>query len=178
MIKMVAFDLVGVLVSEKDIELTKIEDRLERMFGSNISDDDYFIEAKKIKNDVSKDFIMQLITKIYEVKDKCIFKKIKDKNNDLKIIIATNHISLVEKFIFDSYEKEYLDDIIISAEIHKVKPNLDFYNYILTKYNLKPNELLFLDDNYDNIMSANSLGINTIKVSKDTNLLQEIEKWL
>ena len=41
MIKVIAFDLVGVLVNEKDIELTLEEDKLERMFGSNRNDSDY-----------------------------------------------------------------------------------------------------------------------------------------
>ena len=47
MIKVVAFDLVGVLVNEKDIELSEIEEKLERMFGPNINDADYLIESKK-----------------------------------------------------------------------------------------------------------------------------------
>ena len=37
MIKVIAFDLVGVLVNEKDIELSRQEDKLERMFGPNIN---------------------------------------------------------------------------------------------------------------------------------------------
>lgn len=37
-------------------------------------------------------------------------------------------------------------------------------------------ELLFIDDNIDNIKSANTLKINTIKVQKSTNLFFEITK--
>lgn len=37
-------------------------------------------------------------------------------------------------------------------------------------------ELLFIDDNIDNIKSANTLKINTIKVEKSTNLFFEITK--
>ena len=48
MIKVIAFDLVGVLVSEKDIELSEVEEKLERMFGPNLNDEDYLKQAKKI----------------------------------------------------------------------------------------------------------------------------------
>ena len=48
MIKVIAFDLVGVLVTEKDIELSPTEDKLERMFGANISDDEYIKTAKTV----------------------------------------------------------------------------------------------------------------------------------
>ena len=47
MIKVIAFDLVGVLVSEKDIELSEVEEKLERMFGPNLNDEDYLKQAKK-----------------------------------------------------------------------------------------------------------------------------------
>ena len=55
MIKVIAFDLVGVLVTERDIDLTTEEDKLERMFGSNINDFDYLMEARKI---IDKDSIL------------------------------------------------------------------------------------------------------------------------
>lgn len=48
MIKVIAFDLVGVLVSEKDIELSEVEEKLERMFGPNLNDEDYLQQAKKL----------------------------------------------------------------------------------------------------------------------------------
>ena len=180
MIKVIAFDLVGVLVTERDIDLTTEEDKLERMFGSNINDSDYLMEARKI---IDKDSILmrateELIDKLYKVKDDNLFKKIKEKYNNVKIIIATNHVSFVRNFIGENLGVDYLDDVLISAEIHKVKPNLDFYNHILDKFDLKPEELLFIDDNIDNITGAKRLGINTIKVNKGTNLYSEIIKFL
>lgn len=180
MIKVIAFDLVGVLVSEKDIELSEVEEKLERMFGPNLNDEDYLKQAKKI---VEKDLEVInttkiLINKLYKVKDKKIFKKINEINENVKIIIATNHLSFVKDFIKESFNIDYLDDIIISAEIHKIKPNLDFYQYILNKYSIESKELLFLDDNINNINGAQALGINTIKIEKDTNLIDEISKFI
>ena len=178
MIKVIAFDLVGVLVTEKDILLSNEEDKLERMFGDNLNDADYIIEARKI---INKDSIIMkttenLIDKLYQVKDKDLFKNLKEKYPNIKIIIATNHVSFVRNFIGESFGIDYLDDVLISAEIHKIKPNKDFYDFILKKYNLLPEELLFLDDNIKNINGADVLNIKTIKVDKDTNLFLEIQK--
>lgn len=150
------------------------------MFGPNLNDEDYLKQAKKI---VEKDLEVInttkiLINKLYKVKDKKIFKKIKEINENVKIIIATNHLSFVKDFIKESFNIDYLDDIIISAEIHKIKPNLDFYQYILNKYGIESKELLFLDDNINNINGAQTLGINTIKIEKDTNLIDEISKFI
>lgn len=51
MIKVIAFDLVGVLVNERDIVLSNEEEKLERLFGPNLSDGDYLKKANKIVND-------------------------------------------------------------------------------------------------------------------------------
>lgn len=180
MMKIIAFDLVGVLVNEKDINLSALEDKLERMFGPNLNDTNYLIKARKIIEDDGDiiNITKNLIDKLYKVKDKEIFKKIKEKNKNIKVIIATNHLSIVKDFIKKSFDTNYLDDLIISAEINMIKPNSNFYEYILNKYNISSRELLFLDDNISNINGAKLLGINTIKVEKDTDLLKEISKFI
>lgn len=177
MIKLIAFDFVGVLVNERDIELTDVENKLERMFGPNLNDSDYLIEARKLieKDSIIMNTTESLIEKLYKVKDRDIFKKIKEKHPDVKIIIATNHLSFVRNFIGESFDVDYLDDLIISAEIHKIKPNVDFYKYLLDKYKINSKELLFIDDNKENVDSAKNIGISTIKAEKDTDIIQEID---
>ena len=177
MIKLIAFDFVGVLVNERDIELTDVENKLERMFGPNLNDSDYLIEARKLieKDSIIMNTTESLIEKLYKVKDRDIFKKIKEKHPDVKIIIATNHLSFVRNFIGESFDVDYLDDLIISAEIHKIKPNVGFYKYLLDKYKINSKELLFIDDNKENVDSAKNIGISTIKVEKDTDIIQEID---
>lgn len=180
MIKVVAFDLVGVLVNERDIVLSSEEEKLERLFGPNLSDDDYLKKAKEIvcdgKNIVNTTEV--LINKLYKVKDKDIFKKIKKINSKVKVVIATNHVSFVKDFINSHFDINYLDDLIISAEINRIKPNLDFYEFILNKYKINATELLFLDDNIKNINGANVLGIKTIRVEKSINMIDEIKSYL
>lgn len=180
MIKVVAFDLVGVLVNERDIVLSNEEEKLERLFGPNLSDDDYLKKAKEIvcneKNIVNTTEV--LINKLYKVKDKDIFKKIKKINSKVKVVIATNHVSFVKEFINSHFDINYLDDLIISAEINRIKPNLDFYEFILNKYKIEANELLFLDDNIKNINGAKKLGIQTIMIEKSINMIDEIKSYL
>lgn len=176
MIKLIAFDLVGVLVNEKDIELNYEEEKLERMFGPNLNDADYLMEGRKL---INKDLILmrtteELINKIYNVRDKDLFKKIKEKYSDIKIVIATNHVSYIRNFIGESLGVEYLDDVIISAEIHKIKPNTDYYEHIVNKFNLKPEEILFLDDNLNNVEGARKVGLQIIKVEKNMDLFEEV----
>lgn len=180
MIKVIAFDMVGVLVTEKDIDLSLEEDKLERLFGDNIDDADYLMNARKIIPDDS--IVMKvtedIIEKLYEVKDSKIFEEIKAKYNDVKIVIATNHISLVRNYINEHLNTSYLDDVIISAEVHKIKPNADFYQLLLDKYNINPDEMLFVDDSQKNIDGAKELGIKTIKIDKGMDVCNEVMSFL
>lgn len=176
MIKVIAFDLVGVLVNEKDIRLSCTEEKLERLFGDNISDDIYLKDAEKIvknKNDIIP-ITKNIIEKLYKIKEENLIRNLKKKYNNIKIIIATNHVTYVKDYIKNNFKE--VDDIIISAQINKIKPDKGFYKYIIDKYLISPEELLFLDDNEKNISSAKEIGINTIYVKKDISLYDEILK--
>ena len=52
------------------------------------------------------------------------------------------------------------------------------YKYILNKYNINSDNVLFLDDNKDNIETAGEMGINTILVNKNMNIYDEICKYM
>ena len=54
------------------------------------------------------------------------------------------------------------DGKAISYQIKLIKPQREIYEYILSKYGLKPEECLFIDDMPENIEGAKILGINTL----------------
>lgn len=180
MIKVIAFDLVGVLVKEKNIELTELESNLERLFGPNISDSEYLIQARKFhpKDVVIMRTTVDLLNNLYEVKDPELLSKLRKKYPDTKIIIATNHLSRIRNYIGEALGVLNLDKVYISADIHKIKPNKDFYEHICKDMKIAPNELLFLDDNIENINGAIACNINTIKVEKGMDLYQEIVSYI
>ncbi|MBR2833065.1 MAG: HAD-IA family hydrolase [Bacilli bacterium] len=180
MIKVVAFDLIGVLIGEKNIDLSSDEDKLERIFGPNLSDTEFIKQGKeKVNGNIDiMNTAENIIFKLYYVRQDNVFEQLKEKYKDIKLIIATNHISVVRKYIEKVFNIKYLDDIIISAEINKIKPNEDFYQYILDKYGILPKELLFLDDNQENVDGAKRIGINTIKIDRETDILNAIINYL
>lgn len=178
MIKAIAFDFVGVLVWEKEIPMTDIEDKIERLFGDLISDDEFIHYAKEILKD--KEEIIStakwIIEKLYEIKNPTLFSEIKTLYPNLKILIASNHVSYIRKFIENNFDMKLINDIIISAEIGKCKPNPDFFQYILNSQKIQPWELLFLDDSARHIEWAKKIWICTIKVEKEMDLLKEIKR--
>lgn len=55
-----------------------------------------------------------------------------------------------------------IDGAIYSCQVGMLKPDIEIYNLLLSRYNLIPEETLFLDDTKKNIDAAITLGIQTI----------------
>ena len=55
------------------------------------------------------------------------------------------------------------DGIVISSHVQMVKPEPGIYRYLLTQYQLKPAETVFIDDMRENLTVASLFGIQTIR---------------
>lgn len=178
--KVIGFDLVGVLVGENAFELNDVQDKMERLFGKNKSDYEY---KKNVEEKISSEIDIEentryIINNIYEVKFPDLFFELKNRYPNVIFIIATNHVSYIRNYIERNFDMSIIDKIYVSAEMNEVKPAAGFYKYILNDLNIKASDMLFLDDNLENIDGAKILGINTIKINKDTNILEEINNFL
>ncbi len=60
------------------------------------------------------------------------------------------------------FENDCFDYVFYSHEIHLRKPNPDIYLYVEKQVGLKGSEILFIDDNRENILAAQTLGWNCI----------------
>lgn len=72
----------------------------------------------------------------------------------------------------------YFDGQIISAQEHLVKPEEAIYRLILDRYELKPEESLFIDDLEPNIKAAATLGIHTVHFADREKGYGEIDEKL
>ena len=69
---------------------------------------------------------------------------------------------------------DYVDGGIYSYQVKLCKPDKRIYTELLTKYNLKPEETIFIDDREDNIKAAKELGIHGIIFQNVENTEKEI----
>lgn len=130
--------------------------------------------TNNIHKDLVEDFINNYINHVY-VDDKIIelIKNLKEQGYKLYLLSNTQKYSY-EKFIKDI---EYLfDGITLSFKEHLLKPYNAIYERLIDKYNLVPEESLFIDDREDNISTANKYGIKGRKVER--NSIEDIKKVL
>lgn len=85
----------------------------------------------------------------HSLKDKC------------KIAILSNLGPFEKKRINDQYDLSKFDYVYLSYELGLKKPDKKIFEYVLNDLKLKPKNILFIDDNLDNIDSAKECGWNT-----------------
>ncbi len=65
---------------------------------------------------------------------------------------------------------KHFDEFFYSFQIHKKKPNKDYFEYFLEKVSFEPINILFIDDLKENLKPAEELGINTLHKGSIRNL--------
>ena len=62
---------------------------------------------------------------------------------------------------------EAFDGVMVSSEVHMIKPDARIYECLLEKYHLNPEECLFFDDREDNVEGAREAGMQAMVFTED-----------
>ncbi len=82
-------------------------------------------------------------------------------------LLAQQHPELLELF----------EGVVISAHIGMVKPNTAIYEHVLNHYGLDANNCLFIDDQEDNIIAAQTMGITGIMYRRFGTVKQQLKQF-
>ena len=74
--------------------------------------------------------------------------------------------------------ESYFDKLYCSYEMECCKPDEDFFKKILDAEDVKPHEVVFVDDSKKNIATADALGIKGVWVAPDEDWMPAVEKIL
>lgn len=76
------------------------------------------------------------------------------------------------------FEEQFFHKAYYSHLINRRKPDIGIYEFVLNDAGINAKETLFIDDNADNIASANELGINAIQHLIGTEVCEVIDKYI
>ena len=101
------------------------------------------------------------------------------KDRGYHVYYLSNYSSHVRK----DTEKELtfmklMDGGIMSYEVQLIKPDLAIYQTLMARYDLQPEECVFLDDTVRNVEAAQELGIAGIVVTSQEQAKKELETLL
>jgi 2-haloacid dehalogenase len=106
-----------------------------------------------------------------------IFKELKE-SNKYKIYALTNWSAETFPVALERYDfLNWFDGIVVSGAEKMRKPTLEFYQILLNRHQVKPEEALFIDDNYRNILAAEKLGIQSIHFTSADKLREKLVEF-
>lgn len=109
-----------------------------------------------------------------------LVKKVKD--NGYKLYILSNFPKIPFEILFKKYDFfKNFDGGVVSYEegVNVIKPDSKIYDILLSRYNLLPEETVFIDDTLVNIEKAEEYGIIGIHLPDHTELRKKLmEKGL
>lgn len=177
-IKVIAFDLGGVLVKENDYQLPEAEEILEKQFGNINTNDEYFSWATQELNlPITKieEMVKDIVENIYELRESDIF----DKLPKVKFAVASNHLSFMNNWFDETGLRSKFDYILISGDVGLEKPDRRFYEKLIEELGEKPEDILFIDDRKENIDGASTAGLSTLLYDdRSKSLTNEILNYL
>lgn len=83
---------------------------------------------------------------------------------------------LFQKHTKDADFMKDIDGMVVSYQIHKMKPDPAIYRHLLKTFHLIPENCIFFDDRPANTAAAEKLGINAVTVTSKELLLNELER--
>lgn len=127
-----------------------------------------------LKEDIQK--IMKDWEQMLTVKDESVevLKKLAAQNYNLYIL--SNFHTEAFAYVRKKYKFfDYFNGRVISADVNLIKPEPEIYQHLLTKFNLKADETLFIDDSRANVEAAEAEGIKSIHFTGIEKLEQVVE---
>ncbi|MGD1823199.1 MAG: HAD family hydrolase [Pleomorphochaeta sp.] len=128
--------------------------------SGNMSTESYWKHIEKdfnikvVDNPFEKHFCPRINNTMQDVVSKII-------NRNKRVVLGSNTFAPHMIKITATGALDKLSKIYTSYELGYYKPQKSFFEAIMKKEGVAPNRVYFIDDNFDNIVAASSIGINT-----------------
>ena len=194
MIKVIIFDLDGVLVDTKLIHFEALNSALKKYNFEEISIDDhvkifdglptieklkllkknkkipkkFFSKIQKFKQKITSEILKRKIKK-----NNKIIKIMKNLHNKYKIVVATNAVNSTLNICLNKLGIEkYVDFKLSNEDINEPKPNPEIYLRIFINFGIYPSEALIIEDSHYGREAAISSGAKLLPIKRieDLNL--------
>lgn len=110
--------------------------------------------------------------------DKDVMQLIKDLHaKGVKTVGASNQERYRMNYLREALHlDDYMETSYSSAEVGSLKPEPEFYQYILNELAVKPEEVVYWDDDINNVASARDLGIKSYRFTNKQDFMRQFKE--
>lgn len=111
-----------------------------------------------------------------DILDEDLVDFLRDLRPKYKTVLLSNAWDDLRQMIEDVWQiDDAFDQLIISAEIGLVKPDLVIYQWMLAELGLEPSQAVFVDDFQHNVQGAQAAGLHAIHFRTPDQALGELQ---
>jgi len=188
MIKLLVFDLDGVLVDAKDIHFEAFNEALDKVFHYKIPKEEHYsvydglptkqkLEVLTQRQGLATEKHMEVWTEKQRLTSTvirsriCGDKRLKDvlrrfRERGLKIYVASNSIrETVKMFLYKTELIEYIDHYLSNEDVEQPKPAPEVYLRCMIEARVKPEEVLIIEDSPKGLTAARHSGAHVMRVA-------------
>ncbi len=175
-IKAIAFDFWGVFaemnppmyeyMKQHNILLEKYSEKIHELIVAydlnNLTEQQFLKECSKI---IGLEIPYPLCRYIYheDVLNENLIAVVKKLKERFKIaLLSNNNKEYCEEYLFRPGLDKFFDIMVISYQVGYRKPAPEIYQILIKKLNLRPEEILFVDDDPTKLPAAEAQGIKTL----------------
>ncbi len=193
MIKLIIFDIGGILVENYDIPMFEALAKACNKPRTVIEQECTNLMHKSERGEITeKEFITQFLKEMQSKEDPNNVLKIrraatkemqgtraliKELKKHYKVGFATNNAK--EEFAYNNSVMHFnalFDWGIASCDAHARKTEPKMFEEILTHFNVQPQETIFIDDSVKNLAAPKALGMQTIQFISLEQLKKDLQK--
>jgi len=139
-----------------------------KLFSENLPE----IEIKNIE-ELAKDIVYNTSKYVFYDDVKEVIPRLKNK---YKMAVVSDAWPSLENVFIDADMKKYFETIVISTQIGTLKPDPKMYETAIKSLDVNNSDTIFIDDNINNCIGAEKLGIKSILMSRE-NYDEDKEKY-
>lgn len=94
-----------------------------------------------------------------------------------RLVAGTNTIESHYRIHLERGDYRFFDCVYASHRIGHLKPDEDFFWYILQKESVSPQEVFFVDDTLENVVVAQKIGIHSVLFTNVQDLRKTIDQF-
>lgn len=90
------------------------------------------------------------------------------------LYVLSNACTKFYEYFPKHYPLHIFDGVVVSSDIHMIKPDRKIYDYLFNKYDLNPAECFFIDDRNENVAAAKKAGMSGIVFQNNYDEIRKI----
>lgn len=146
------------LIKNREEELIHFSN-FYKLFSENLPE----LQIKNIEN-LAKDMVYNTSKYVFYEDVKEVIPRLKNK---YKMAVVSDAWPSLENVFIDTDMKKYFEIIVISTQIGTLKPDPRMYEIAIEGLKVNNSEAIFIDDNINNCLGAERLGIKSILMSRE-----------